>query len=49
MKLMEEQWTWSIRPEQLDRFLEELGWTNAPTLTGTSRKHGIEFYAVAIK
>ena len=49
MKLMGEPWTWSIRPEELDRFLEELGWTNAQSLAGTTRKHGIEFYAVATK
>jgi methyltransferase (TIGR00027 family) len=49
MKLMGEPWTWSIRPEQLDRFLEELGWTNAQSLAGTTSKHGIEFYAVATK
>ena len=49
MKLIGEPFTWSIRPEELDRFLEELGWINAPTLAGTTYKHGIEFYAVATK
>jgi methyltransferase (TIGR00027 family) len=49
MKLIGEPFTWSVRPEELDRFLEELGWKNAPTLAGTADKHGIEFYAVAIK
>lgn len=49
MKLMGEPWTWSIRPEELDQFSEESGWTNAPTLAGTTSKHGVEFYAVATK
>ena len=49
MKLIGEPWTWSIRPEELDQFLQESGWTNAPTLAGVSRKRGIEFYAVATK
>ena len=39
----------SIRPQELDQFLQETGWTNNPALTGTAGKHGIEFYAVAIK
>lgn len=48
-KVVGEPWTWSIRPEELDRFLEELGWTNALALVETTRKHGVEFYAVATK
>ncbi|MHC4457107.1 MAG: class I SAM-dependent methyltransferase [Planctomycetota bacterium] len=48
-KVLGEPWTWSIRPEELDLFLEKLGWTNALALVGTTRKHGVEFYAVATK
>jgi methyltransferase (TIGR00027 family) len=48
-KLIGEPWTWSIRPEELDQFLKESGWTNARKLAGTTHKHGIEFYAVATK
>ena len=48
-KLVGEPWIWSIRPEELGLFLEESGWTNAQTLEGTTRKHGVEFYAVATK
>ena len=48
-KVIGEPWLWSIRPEELGLFLEESGWTNAPALSGTIRKHGVEFYAVATK
>jgi methyltransferase (TIGR00027 family) len=48
-KVVGEPWTWSIRPEELGPFLEKAGWTNAPALAGTTRKHGVEFYAVATK
>ena len=48
-KLIGEPWIWSIRPEEIDLFLQELGWTNAPTLAGTTVKHGVEFYVVATK
>ncbi|UCF94758.1 MAG: class I SAM-dependent methyltransferase [Desulfobacterales bacterium] len=48
-KAVGEPWMWSIRPEELDRFLEKSGWTNAPALAGTTLKHGVEFYAVATK
>jgi len=47
LKLGGEPWLWSIRPEELDRFLEESGWTNAPELAGAAEKHGLEFYGVA--
>jgi O-methyltransferase involved in polyketide biosynthesis len=46
-KLLGEPWLWSIRPEELDLFLEETGWRNSPELTGTTGKHGVEFYCVA--
>jgi methyltransferase (TIGR00027 family) len=45
-KVVGEPWTWSIRPEELDLFLEESGWTNAPALAGTTAKHGVEFFSV---
>jgi methyltransferase (TIGR00027 family) len=48
-KVVGEPWIWSIRPEELGPFLEKTGWTNAPALAGTTRKHGVEFYAVATK
>ena len=44
-----EPWEWSIRPEELGRFLEETGWKNAPAHAGEARKHGIEFFAAAMK
>jgi hypothetical protein len=33
----------------LGLFLEESGWTNDLEQVGTTRKHGVEFYAVATK
>ena len=44
-----EPWTWSIRPEELGPFLEQSGWQHAPEQVGTTRKHGVEFFAVATK
>lgn len=49
LKVNGEPWLWSIRPEQLSQFLEETDWRNAPDLLGTTNKHGIEFFAVAVK
>lgn len=48
-KVAGEPWIWSIRPEELSPFLKITGWTNAPGVAGTIRKHGVEFYAVATK
>jgi len=48
-KIIGEPWLWSIRPEELGAFLQQTGWTHAPALEGTGRKHGVEFYAVATK
>ena len=48
-KVVGEPWTWSIRPEELGLFLEETGWTIALEQMGTARKHGVEFYTVAMK
>jgi methyltransferase (TIGR00027 family) len=48
-KVAGEPWTWSIRPEELGLFLEETGWTIALEPVEATRKHGVEFYAVASK
>jgi len=47
LKVTGEPWLWSIRPEELGRFLAETGWTNAPELVETTGKQGVEFYGVA--
>ena len=44
-----EPWEWSIRPEELCRYLGETGWTIAPGQAGTNRKHGIEYFTMATK
>ncbi|KKK62341.1 hypothetical protein LCGC14_3005300, partial [marine sediment metagenome] len=49
LKVSGEPWIWSMAPQQLGRFLEETGWTNAPDLSGATDKHGVEFYGVATK
>lgn len=49
LKVTGEPWLWSIRPEQLGRFLEETGWTNTPELVGSSDRHGVEFFGVAMR
>jgi len=49
LKAIGEPWLWSMRPEELARFLEETGWTNAPDLVGTSNRRGVEYFAVASK
>ena len=48
-KVAGEPWTWSIRPEELGLFLAETGWANALATAGTTRKHGVELFAVATK
>jgi methyltransferase (TIGR00027 family) len=48
-KVVEEPWTWSIRPEELGEFLKETGWSIDPKQAGTTLKYGVEFYAVASK
>lgn len=45
-KLIGEPWLWSIRLEELGSFLESTGWKNM-VLPETTRKFGVEFYAVA--
>lgn len=49
LKVSGEPWNWSVRPEELNVFVEETGWANAPALTGSVDKHGVEFYGVATK
>ncbi|MFC1573967.1 class I SAM-dependent methyltransferase [Candidatus Latescibacterota bacterium] len=49
LKVGGEPWIWSIRSEELGLFLEKSGWTNAPELSGSTDKHGVEFYEVATK
>ncbi len=44
-----EPWLWSIRSEELDRFLNTSGWIYAPELTGATQKYGLEWYAVATR
>ena len=46
-KLIGEPWLWSIHPGELERFLEQLGWSNAPVFSGTGVNNGVEFYVVA--
>ena len=46
-KVAGEPWIWSIRPEELNQFLKKTGWPNVPSVTGTTRKYGVEFYALA--
>jgi len=49
LKVGGEPWLWSIRPEELGRFLNTSGWTNAPELAGATGKQGVELHAVATK
>ena len=49
LKLSGEPWLWSIRPDELDQFFEETGWTNAPELVDSNNKYGVEFLGIAIK
>lgn len=48
-KIIREPWVWSIRFEELDDFLHDVGWRNAPELAKVSSKYGVELYAVAAK
>lgn len=45
-KAVGEPWTWSLRPGELDSFLERAGWKITPEQVSL---HGVEFYAVATK
>jgi len=48
-KAIGEPWVWSVRPEELDAYLHDVGWQNAPELTKASGMYGVELYAVAAK
>lgn len=48
-KVVGEPWLWSIRPEELWLFLEKTGWTDVSEAANLTRKHGVEFFAVAAK
>ena len=49
LKASGEPWLWSVRPEELPRFLKAAGWTHAPQLIGSMGKCGVENHAVALK
>jgi methyltransferase (TIGR00027 family) len=49
LKVSGEPWLWSIQPEEVGSFLKESGWINTLSLPETTRKYGVEFYAVAKK
>jgi hypothetical protein len=48
-RIIGEPWFWSIRPEGLGLYLEESGWRNGPEQVETTRKQGVEYYAVAFR
>ena len=48
-KVIGEPWVWSVRPEELDAYLHDVGWQNTPELTKASGMYGVELYAVAAK
>lgn len=48
-KMVGEPWLWSLRPEELNLFLRETGWENAPKLARGTTKVGVEFLGVATK
>jgi O-methyltransferase involved in polyketide biosynthesis len=47
LKVSGEPWLWSIDPDDLEQYLEEVGWRSAPDLEPAGRRHGVEIYAVA--
>ncbi len=49
LKASGEPWLWSMRPNELTRFLDETGWKNTPDLVGTSSRYGVEYLGVASK
>lgn len=49
LKRQGEPWLWSIRPEELARFIEDTGWTIAPELADATEKHGVEYFGVVKK
>lgn len=38
-----------IRPENLSLFLQQHGWREVPELIKGSDRHGVEFFAVAVR
>jgi len=48
-KVVGEPWLWSIRPEELGGFLKNSGWTDVSETADLTGKHGVEFFAVAVK
>ena len=48
-KAIGEPWVWSVRAEELDTYLHDVGWQNTPELTKASGMYGVELYAVAAK
>lgn len=48
LKISGEPWLWSIKPDALGHFMVEYGWTIAPNLPGSSDRHGMEFFGVAV-
>ena len=49
LKANGEPWLWSIQPDQLNRVLNENGWTYSPELAGEVNKRGVEFFGTARK
>jgi methyltransferase (TIGR00027 family) len=49
LKASGEPWLWSIRPDELPKFLAETGWTCAPQFMHMSDECGVEYHAVALK
>ena len=49
LRISGEPWLWSIRACELGLFLTEHNWTIAPNLDGSSGRHGVEFFGVAVK
>jgi methyltransferase (TIGR00027 family) len=48
-KVAGEPWLWSVRPEELEVFLERSGWTDASKTSDLTGKFGVEYFAVAEK
>jgi len=47
LKASGEPWLWSIRPEELQPFLEHAGWTDASDLVEAPSRRGVEYLALA--
>lgn len=44
-----EPWLWSVRPDELPAFLDEVGWCYEPEVPGDKRGIGVEYLGVAFK